>query len=248
LTLAAAIPFLLAAAPFQLMAQTGQQLFESNCAGCHGLDGKGGEHAPNIVSDAKLQDLPDARLAHTIRNGIPVSGMPAFGSAFKPVQIDAVVSYLRTLQKAPKNVMLSGNGEAGRTLFFGKAQCAECHMADGKGGFLASDLSGYGKAHSADELRQQIADHKEAGRRQWTRVVTPNGKEYFGIVRNEDNFSLQLQTSDGDFLFWRKTDLAAIAHKDPASLNGNDLDNLIAYLSQAAETQLTTAAPKTPTK
>jgi cytochrome c oxidase cbb3-type subunit III len=250
LTLAAVFSLLLAAVPFQLAAQTGQQLFESTCAGCHGLDGKGGEHAPNIASNAQLQAIPDARLAHIIRNGIPASGMPAFSSVFKTVQIDAVVSYLRTLQKAPRTAIVSGDREAGRTLFFGKAQCAECHTMDGKGGFFASDLSGYANAHSADELRQQMADHNEVRRRQWTRIVTRNGKEYLGLVRNEDNFSLQLQTTDGDFLFWRKTDLAVIAHKDPASLTAKDLNNLIAYLARTSETRssATAAAPKTPPK
>jgi hypothetical protein len=123
-------------------------------------------------------------------------------------------------------------------------------MMDGKGGFLASDLSDYANTHSADELRQQITDHNEVRRRQWTRIVTRNGKEYFGVVRNEDNFSLQLQTADGDFLFWRKTDLAVIAHKDHVSLGGTDIDNLITYLSRTPEirSSATAAAPKTPPK
>src|SRR5205085_2435064 len=101
-----------------------------------------------------------------------------------------------------------------------------------------------------DELRRQITGHNEAGRRQWTRIVTRNGKEYLGIVRNEDNFSLQLQILDGDFLFWQKTDLVVIAPNNPASLNGKNLDDLIAYLSRISQTRssATAAAPKTPPK
>ena len=220
--------------------QTGQQLFDSTCAGCHGLDGKGGEHAPNIVGNANLQQGPDADLQRIIQNGIPASGMPAFGSVFKTDQIKTIVSYVRALQGAQKPTLASGDGKAGQALFFGKGHCAECHMTDGKGGFLAADLSGYGKAHSASELLQQIRDHSKEGRHGWTRVVTRGGREYEGLTRNEDNFSLQLQTRNGDFLFFEKANLATVERQPPwtgaahyvAELKEKDLDNLISYLSQ----------------
>ena len=261
MTLIAAVVFLLAAAPFSLVAQTGQQLFESTCASCHGLDGKGGEHAPNIVSDAKLQNLPDSGLFHIIHDGIPASGMPAFGPVFKGNQINAIISYLRTLQGKQETTRISGGDKkAGRILFFSEARCAECHMINGEGGFIGADLTNYGSTHPIDELRQQIRNHNKAGRQGWTKVVTRNGREYIGVMRNEDNFSLQLQMPDGDFLFLEKADLAVLEHAergqsmalahDGAKLTPRDLDNLISYLVQAPENQpsATAAAPKTPPK
>ncbi len=153
--------------------------------------------------------------------------MPAFGSVLKPGQIDAVVSYLRTLQGAQLSASVSGDAEAGRALFESKARCSECHTIHGKSGFLAPDLSGYAQTHSADELRQQILNHAEM-----TRVVTRQGRAYEGITRNEDNFSLQLQTLKGDFLFAKKEDLLAIEHHPNAKLDAAGLDNLISYLSR----------------
>ena len=169
--------------------------------------------------------------------------MPAFGSVFNKDQIKAVVSYLRTLQGTNKTTPISGDKEAGQTLFFGKAHCAECHAVNGKGGFLAADLSGYGKTHSTSELRQQILDHNKEGRHSWTRVVTRGGKSYEGLARNEDNFSLQLQTPDGDFLFFEKANLAKVEHQPSwvgaagymRELNGKDLDNLISYLREGGK-------------
>lgn len=218
---------MLAATSCSLQGQTGQQLFESSCAGCHGLDGRGGEHAPNIASSSKTRSLPDSALTHIVHDGIPGSGMPAFGSIFKSGQIDAVVSYLRTLQGIQSSAPVSGDAEAGRALFEGKGGCAQCHSMNGKGGFLAADLSGYGKAHSPDELRQQILTHKGI-----IRIVTHQGRTYEGVVRNEDNFSLQLQTFNGDFLFVKRTDLLTVEQHGGVKLDESNLDDLISYLSR----------------
>src|SRR5712692_5696408 len=56
----------------------GEQTFASSCAGCHGLDGRGGERAPNIAENPKVQHLADSQIFHIIENGIPGTGMPGF--------------------------------------------------------------------------------------------------------------------------------------------------------------------------
>src|ERR1035438_7053255 len=58
----------------------GQQTFASTCAGCHGLDGRGGERAPNIAESPKVQRIGRAHVARIIENGVPGTGMPAFHS------------------------------------------------------------------------------------------------------------------------------------------------------------------------
>ena len=121
--------------------QVGQQLFSSNCAGCHGLDGRGGEHGPNIATTAEVQRLSDRDILGIVRDGIPAAGMPAFRSKFDAAQLNAVVSYVRVLQGKHAAVSVPGNPEKGRSLFFGKARCSECHMIAGKGGFIGPDLS-----------------------------------------------------------------------------------------------------------
>src|SRR5271169_3941417 len=56
---------------------SGRQTFASTCANCHGLDGRGGERAPNIAERPRVQQLSDAQLFKIIENGIPETGMPA---------------------------------------------------------------------------------------------------------------------------------------------------------------------------
>src|SRR5271167_490496 len=73
---------------------SGKQTFASTCAGCHGLDGRGGERAPNIAERANVQRLSDAQISHIIENGVPG---PAF-RLLEPSDVQAIVGYLRTLQ------------------------------------------------------------------------------------------------------------------------------------------------------
>src|SRR5438270_3537781 len=63
---------------FQSAPPPGKRTFTSTCAGCHGLDGRGGERAPNIASGAKVQRMSDAQIANVISNGVQGTGMPAF--------------------------------------------------------------------------------------------------------------------------------------------------------------------------
>jgi cytochrome c oxidase cbb3-type subunit III len=131
----------------RLVSTPGKQTFSSTCANCHGLDGRGGERAPNIAERPKVQQLSDAQLFKIIENGIPGTGMPAFHS-LDSANIKAVVAYLRTLQGTGQPVKLPGDPERGETIFLGKAGCSGCHMVAGIGGFIASDLSAYARAHT----------------------------------------------------------------------------------------------------
>jgi len=219
--------------------QPGEELFRSRCAGCHGLDGRGGEHGPDIATTANIQRLSDAAIANIIRKGKPGAGMPAFGSAFEDRQINDIVAHLRFRQGIQKTAIVSGDPRKGRTLFFGKGQCSECHMIDGQGGFIASDLSAYGQRHSADQIREAIVNPGQTGEAHATVVVTArDGGIYRGLVRNEDNFSLQLQTLDGVFHFFDKSTLTSI-EREPHSLmprtygtilSSAELDNVVSFL------------------
>src|SRR5208282_6255775 len=98
---------------------------------------------------------------HVIENGIPGTGMPAFHS-LQDSQIRVLVAYLRMLQGKNNTAALPGNPEQGKTIFFGKAACSECHMVTGQGGFIASDLSDYARIHTVEQVRSAIADPASA--------------------------------------------------------------------------------------
>src|ERR1700686_4217040 len=192
----------------------GKQFFENRCAGCHGLDGRGGERAPDIATRAAAQRRSDAAIAHTIRVGIPSVGMPA-SSTLDDSTLRSLVAYVRFLQGQTSVAKLPGDPARGKSLFFGKARCSECHTLAGSGGFLASDLSSYARNQGPDDIRQAILNPAKAGRAAvLTAVTAHDGNKYSGIARNEDNFSVQLQAPDGAFHLFQKSEVASITREN----------------------------------
>jgi cytochrome c oxidase cbb3-type subunit 3 len=217
----------------------GRQTFTSICASCHGLDGKGGERGPDIATRPEITRLSDQEIMKVLRVGVPGKGMPPF-AALGPAKLSALLRYVRSLQGKGTTVAVSGDPKKGKELFSGKAGCSECHMVNGAGGFLGPDLSNYGQTHPANDIHAVIVSpEKTIGRRQPVAEVTSkDGKTYSGLVRNEDNFSMQLQSMDGTFHLFSKSELDAIKYR-PESLMPTDygtrlsteeLDALAAYL------------------
>lgn len=77
---------------------SGAALFETNCARCHGSDGRGGK-GPNLASEkrqAKWRDS-DAKLIKKITNGGMF--MPSFGKKLKASEIKEIADHVRTLKE-----------------------------------------------------------------------------------------------------------------------------------------------------
>jgi cytochrome c oxidase cbb3-type subunit III len=221
----------------------GRQFFENRCAGCHGIDGRGGERGPDIATDSKVQRHSDSALTQIIHNGIPSAGMPAF-STVDATTTRALVKYLRFLQGKTGSAALPGNPQNGKKIFFGSARCSECHLAGGAGGFIAPDLSSYGRRRRVEEIRDAIIMTRQEpnAKRGTISVTTRNGQSITGVVRNEDNFSLQLQSLDGAFHLIMKSDVVNVK-RDPNSLmpadygstlSLGDLNDLVSFLMSMA--------------
>jgi len=219
----------------------GRILFESSCAGCHGLDGRGGEKGPNIATRPEISGRSDAEIRAIVQRGVPGAGMPAF-NRLGAAKLQVLVRYLRTLQGLNGKTEIAGNADEGRKLFFKDGSCATCHMINGAGGFLGSDLSSYGAVTSVAEMSEQITNHGQLPRARKMVVSTPDGNRLAGFARNEDNFSLQVQTLDGKFHFLDKSTVIGVEYSPAATavdaekkLSKGDLDALISYLVRVAQ-------------
>ncbi len=217
----------------------GKQSFEARCSMCHGLDGRGGEHAPGVVNNPRVQSRKDDELARIIRSGIPDKGMPSFHFLTNE-QIGALLKYIRTLGGERKPADVKGDPAEGAKLFYGEARCADCHMMHGKGGFIASDLSEYGRTHTAEEIRKVVLEPNRflVPRWQVVKVITRSGGRFAGLIRNEDNFSIALLSEDGTFHLLMKSEIARIT-REPRSIMPDDyrkklsskqLDDLATFL------------------
>ena len=76
------------------------KLYASNCAGCHGPDGKNGP-AVEIGDPVYLVIADDAVIRRVVSSGVPGTAMPAFaqsaGGMLTSAQVDAIVAYLGAL-------------------------------------------------------------------------------------------------------------------------------------------------------
>jgi len=218
----------------------GKSIFEAKCATCHGLDGLGGEHAPDIIRRAAVKTLSDQALLNLIHDGIPEEGMPSFTSIGQEGG-QAVVAYIRFLQGKSAGDSVPGDPVRGKDLFFGKAGCSACHQIGSRGQFFAGDLAGFARDHPGNEIRDAIL--RPTGEQQETvTAVGRDGRKFSGMIRNEDNASLQLQDGDGRFYLLMKSSLVSVQRKagDPMPvdyahrLSSSELDDLVGYILREA--------------
>jgi cytochrome c oxidase cbb3-type subunit III len=196
----------------------GVQRYMEYCAGCHGADAKGGDKGPALISATSPLSASDAELFQIVRDGTK-GGMPAFAQ-IGDANIRAVVQVLRTLESntgakpAATKEAVTGDADLGRELYFGRAQCSQCHLMQGKGGFIANSLTNYGRNRAADDIVKAITtpDNPLAPSSQVVTVTTSTGQELTGVLRNEDNFSLELQSEDGQYHFLARSDLKDVRY------------------------------------
>lgn len=80
-------------------------LYAGRCVACHGEDGKGKKEVapkvPDLTSKEFHSTKTDADLANSITNGIGTGkgAMPRWKNLLSPQEIEALVAYVRSLQK-----------------------------------------------------------------------------------------------------------------------------------------------------
>ena len=217
----------------------GKRTFNSVCAACHGLDGRGSDKAPGIVGSARVRRLSNAELSRIVLQGKPGTGMPAFRS-LRAAEVRSIVNYVRALQGSFEDRIPPGDPARGKKVFVGKGECSTCHAVEGEGGFLGPDLTRYGRNRPAKTIRSAILNPLRvvpAGYRS-AAVTCTDGTRVTGVVRNEDNFSIQLQAADGAFHFFHKSDLQRLEYLEQPLMPTNygerlmarEIDDLVSYL------------------
>jgi cytochrome c oxidase cbb3-type subunit 3/ubiquinol-cytochrome c reductase cytochrome c subunit len=124
-------------------------LFQRNCAGCHGADGKLGP-APPLNNELFLALIPDQELRRVISEGRHDTLMPAFSTAkgghLTAEQVKFLAKGIKQEWGAPKpapsdappyldeqvNLPDKDKGNTGKTVF--ARACASCHGDLGQGG------------------------------------------------------------------------------------------------------------------
>jgi cytochrome c oxidase cbb3-type subunit III len=225
-------------------AKPGAQRFMEYCAGCHGADGRGGDKAPSLVAPSIAATRSDSELFRIVHDGTK-GGMPPFAQ-IGDANIGAVVQYVRRLAGSaapagtPAEPATTGDVDAGRALYFGKGQCAKCHLMRSEGGFIAGNLTDYGRTRTPDAILLAITnpDSPLVPSSQVAIVTTNAGQKITGVLRNEDAFSLALQTEDGRFHLLVRSSVADVQYtgrslmpRDYSTrLSSKELNDIISFL------------------
>ena len=216
--------------------EAGGRLYRSHCAVCHGIEGEGGR-GTNLTAGMFRHGGTDRDLYNTISVGIPGTEMP--GIFFNGRQMWQLVSFVRSLSQGRGAELATGDPEKGHAVYMANG-CTGCHRIRGEGGRLGPDLSDVGAMRSLGHLQSSVLMPDEAVYPQHWMVKgrTNDGKPVSGMRMNEDTFSVQLIDAGGQLVSLRKADLAEFEIDRSSAMpsfegkiQGDDLENLVAYLA-----------------
>jgi len=220
------------------MVESGNSLFQQNCAFCHGRDAGGGETGPDLTrSKLVAEDVNGDKIGAVVRNGRPEKGMPRFN--LPDADIAGLVAFIHT-QKANSESqngkrrgvdvsdLQTGSVEAGREYFNGAGTCSSCHSP-------TADLAGIARRFEGLRLEERMLYPRDATAK--VKVTLRSGEALNGQLAYVDEFTVALRDAAGHYRSWPTSDVKyaldapAEAH---AVLLGKytdaDIHNLMAYL------------------
>jgi cytochrome c oxidase cbb3-type subunit III len=223
----------------------GAVLFRQECAFCHGVSARGGMRGPDLTTGSWTHGGSDADVSATITGGVPGTAMPP--NKLTEDEVWRIVSYLRTLEKAP--AAAKGDSRRGESLFFGATRCSSCHIVNGRGGRLGPELTTVGSARSRAYIVESIREpgkhlSEVRGLGEATQkfdtvsLTTADGRTIVGVPMNEDTFSVQVMDMSERVQSFDKKTLKSFRHEnrslmpvyDANRLGDTDLDDVVAYL------------------
>jgi putative heme-binding domain-containing protein len=221
-------------------AEVGRGNFRLSCAPCHGLHAQGGRSGPDLTHNTYL----DYDLFHIIANGVQGAEMPAFAGSLTPESIWRIVAFLRSSAQ-PANETPRGDRAQGKTLFWGKAGCQQCHVVGEKGRGVGPELTRIGRQRSLAHLRESIVSPNADPTPGYdtVTVVERDGTSVTGVEKGFDNFSVRLVDLSQNFHSFDRNDLVKVT-RNPKSLMPDDyekrltaseVDDLVAYLASLHE-------------
>jgi cytochrome c oxidase cbb3-type subunit III len=80
------------------LAAAGQALYQTNCSACHGQALEGGI-GPSLTDGEWIHGGAPAEVLHTVAEGVPAKGMPAWGPILGPERVRQVTAYILAQQE-----------------------------------------------------------------------------------------------------------------------------------------------------
>ena len=163
--------------------------------------------------------------------------MPAFD--LPAAELDALAALVRSLNGPAAEGAVSGDPAAGEHYFFGRGQCASCHMVYGKGQPIGPDLSNVGSEMTVGQIREALF---QPGARitpgyEVVTVQLRDGRAVRGFARNRSILMFACRTLAGNFHLLQQDQIATIQDEtqslmQPVKASPEELQGLMAYLSR----------------
>lgn len=220
------------------LAETGDTLFQQNCAFCHGRDAMGGETGPDLTqSKLVTEDRTGEKITQVIREGRPDNKMPGFNLSNH--EINGIIAFIRAREAAAtahpggrRGVAVAdlqtGNVQAGKQYFDGAGGCVKCHSPSG-------DLAGVATRFEGLQLEERMLYPRNA--KSTVTVKLASGETISGILAYRDEFTIALRDSNGIYRSWpiSRVRFTVNSPVDAHVLLFNkytdeDIHNLMAYL------------------
>jgi len=141
-----------------------------------------------------------------------------------------------------RETLLGGQSDQGKKIFFERpdAQCVRCHKINGQGGDVGPDLSHIGGQKDRQFLLESIIlpNRQIAQGFESVLVTDKNGEVYAGVLKNETQTEIAINSPDRGLLRLKKSDiqsrqkaLSPMPEGMGQILSKSDLRNLIEFLS-----------------
>jgi len=214
-----------------------QRTYSTLCSGCHGEDARGTQQGPPLSGNASVRARSVQSLRNVIRNGIPAAGMPAFD--LPADTLDALASMVASLNDVAAKRSVPGDVAAGRRFFFGKGNCASCHLVNGEGSPVGPDLSDIALRLTVDQVREalQNPDARIAPGYGLVSVRLRNGNTLRGFARSRSTFNVVIQDLTGAFHSLSLDDVADLTEENRSQMehvqaSDGELRDVVAFLSR----------------
>ncbi|MEZ5401007.1 MAG: PQQ-binding-like beta-propeller repeat protein [Bryobacteraceae bacterium] len=221
------------------------------CSGCHGDDARGSQQGPGLAGNLRLRRRSEQSLRNVITKGIPSAGMPGFDVSAET--LDGLVAMVVSLNSTAAEAKVPGDRRAGEVYFFGAGRCGGCHMVAGRGAAKGPDLSNVARQLTVDQIREAL-QRPEARIVPGYELVTlelNDGRKIHGFARNRTAYEIAVQDFEGRFHPLQIDHVKQLVEEKSSAMpaakaSGDDLQNLIAYLSGLTGVKPGTVAPAAP--
>ena len=217
--------------------ETGARLYAGQCSACHGVNGDQ-ITGVDLRAGRFLTVRTDEDLTRLLATGRPAAGMPNF-EVLHTDEVHAIIAYIRSAFDATTDGVRIGDARRGAAVFEGKGGCASCHRVNGRGAYIATDLTEIGTMRTPASLQRALVNPAQAilPANRPVRAVTRDGRALRGRRVNEDTYTIQLIDEQSRLVSLIKADLRSFEVSSTSSmpsyettLTAEERADVIAYL------------------